>query len=624
MDITITSYSFVDGMTLHTAFQFEFFDEHVGLGHKKLAEYREDLKHLELIIVDEMSLMKSDMLYKIHRRLCEIFQSEDIFANKSVILVGDLMQLPPVMGKYIFESPRNDNFYSYHQEVPLWQQFEVFTLTHNHRQGEGNHWANVLNEIREGIVTEDTEKLLRSRIVDEDHDELTTCHVFYRNVKVGEHNTKMLNKLASESDELFEIPAVQTVPKGFISKVKAHGTIDGTQYMRILSLRVGARVMLISNIGTTDGLVNGAMGTVLDVIKKSEDFVECIIVSFDTETCGERQRNKYPTISHKYKEVNGTPIFRHDLEYQTGRRQRKHSSRAKLLQFPLRLAWAITAHKMQGQTIKENSKLVIHWDTNMIDGMAYVMLGRSECLKDLFIAGKFDPSKIISSLEAKQESELLKKRAEDRKNRNLFFEEGKIHVGFINIRSLKKHWQDLMKDESFQKCQVVGSCETWLELDEDVTLPGYKTEAVNVGRGQGIATFNKLQANVLFKHASPMLSIIALQFDNWLLVFMYCSQGAPNSDITSMLSELFQHVPGDNIIIVGDFNWDFLGPENSLKIFFKQNGFTQYIENPTHEEGGLLDHVYVKGEQCGGRVAVYQKARYYSDHDALFIKINKY
>ena len=57
MDITITSYSFADGMTLHTAFQFEFFDEHVGLGHKKLAEYREDLKHLELIIVDEMSLM---------------------------------------------------------------------------------------------------------------------------------------------------------------------------------------------------------------------------------------------------------------------------------------------------------------------------------------------------------------------------------------------------------------------------------------------------------------------------------------------------------------------------------------------------------------------------------------
>ena len=169
----------VDGTTLHTAFNFDFGNEHIGLGYKKLAEFREYLQDLEFIIVDEMSLMKSDMLYKIHRRLCEVFQSEDLFANKSIILVGDILQLKPVAAKYIFQSPSNDNFYAYHQEVQLWEQFEVYNLIHNHRQGEGNAWTNLLNEMREGIVTEEAENVLRSRLTDEDHEEFAACHVFY-------------------------------------------------------------------------------------------------------------------------------------------------------------------------------------------------------------------------------------------------------------------------------------------------------------------------------------------------------------------------------------------------------------------------------------------------------------
>ena len=65
------------------------------------------MQNLELIIVDEMSMVTSDFLYKMHYRLAEIFQSDDLFANKSVLLVGDLLQLPPVRNgsRYIFETP---------------------------------------------------------------------------------------------------------------------------------------------------------------------------------------------------------------------------------------------------------------------------------------------------------------------------------------------------------------------------------------------------------------------------------------------------------------------------------------------------------------------------------------
>ena len=75
------------------------------LSDKKLALFREMLSELQLIVIDEMSLLKADMLYCIHMRLCEVFQSKDLFANKSIILVGDLLQLPPVKGKFVFERP---------------------------------------------------------------------------------------------------------------------------------------------------------------------------------------------------------------------------------------------------------------------------------------------------------------------------------------------------------------------------------------------------------------------------------------------------------------------------------------------------------------------------------------
>ena len=82
-----------DGTTIHSAFGFDFGDEHIPLGDKKLAETRNDLQHLKLVIIDEISFLKPDMLYKIHMRLCEIFQTKAPFGGKAILLVGDLLQV---------------------------------------------------------------------------------------------------------------------------------------------------------------------------------------------------------------------------------------------------------------------------------------------------------------------------------------------------------------------------------------------------------------------------------------------------------------------------------------------------------------------------------------------------
>ena len=82
-----------DGTTIHSAFDFDFGDEHIPLGDKKLAEMRHHLQHLKLVIIDEMSFLKPDMIYKILMRLCEIFQTKALFGGKGIILVGDLLQV---------------------------------------------------------------------------------------------------------------------------------------------------------------------------------------------------------------------------------------------------------------------------------------------------------------------------------------------------------------------------------------------------------------------------------------------------------------------------------------------------------------------------------------------------
>ena len=385
----------VDGATLHSVFDFKFGNEHVSLSDKKLAIARDMLSELKLIIIDEISMVSADMLYKIHLRLCEIFpdHEDEPYAGIGMVFVGDMLQLRPIKGNYIFDEPKNTHFASYHDVNPLWELHEVIDLRENHRQGDAHEWVGNLNDIRQGNVSEKVEEVLRSRLIQETDaetkkksklsrkrkfkkkqiedrgkpDDLKTTHIFYTNEEVNQHNAKMLNTLEVP---LIEIPANE--PTGGKSRLK-HGCIDSTSFEKNLKIKIGARVMMIYNVNTLDGLVNGSLGNVVGIEYKDES-VEFIIVSFDDQGSGVKQREKYPGLSAKYKHQNGTPIKRHKLEYEmTSKSGKKHAAKKWVIQFPLRLAWGITVHKIQGQTVPKGSKLVLHWHKKLTDGMAYVM-----------------------------------------------------------------------------------------------------------------------------------------------------------------------------------------------------------------------------------------------------------
>ena len=124
----------IGGITLHRAFSFMFGNKRCYLSDKKLAESQKYLDHLKLLIIDEISFVGADMLYKIHFRLKEIFDTPDHvpFAGLNVLLVGDLLQLPPVKARPIFSKPMSDqNVSLWNSDQNLWESFDVMTLTSN-------------------------------------------------------------------------------------------------------------------------------------------------------------------------------------------------------------------------------------------------------------------------------------------------------------------------------------------------------------------------------------------------------------------------------------------------------------------------------------------------------------
>ena len=83
--------------------------------------------------------------------------------NVGIFVLGDLMQMCPISGRYIFLDPRNEQFLLFHELDPLWKKFQCINLEINHRQGEDKDYAEMLNLIRIGKETHDDIGKLKER-----------------------------------------------------------------------------------------------------------------------------------------------------------------------------------------------------------------------------------------------------------------------------------------------------------------------------------------------------------------------------------------------------------------------------------------------------------------------------
>ena len=266
----------INGTTIHSALGIPV--EARGLTIPKLSDksrcsLRIKLSDVKAIIINEISMVSNTLLLYIHQRLIEIFgcvsDFKKPFAGLTMILVGDLYQLPPVMQKAIYAEFYDELYNIY----PLWRNFRMCELTEVMRQRGDTVLIDLLNNIRLGILNPQDLDLLRSQFIDADDDEypINALHIFAENEPARLHNLKMLNIIDSH---LTCVEAIDQVPKEVPVHVYdkilnlSQAKTGGLAYQ--LDIKIGARVMLTSNINISDKLINGQIGSVVYFFRQND------------------------------------------------------------------------------------------------------------------------------------------------------------------------------------------------------------------------------------------------------------------------------------------------------------------------------------------------------------------
>lgn len=641
----------IGGMTVHSALLLRVTKYGKGgepLTFDKLNTLRSKLENLHLVVIDEISMVGSDMLLNIHRRLDEIKGvSEDsvLFGNVCILAVGDLYQLPPVCQSQIYQHVRNSVAAL---DGSLWKDhFRFHELTEVMRQKDDQEFAELLCRVRVGAHTKNDIELLRSRQTstnDRNYPD-DALHVFAYHKDVDARNNKKLYQLAPVAEQRTSIPASD-------DKTDSTGLVDlqttGTKRKRsqtaglhtILVLAVGARVMLLYNVNTSDGLVNGVIGTVEAIIKNNAGIVTTILVKFDNTKVGEaaiissRWRQEFP---------HGVPIVRHEGQYEKAGKKGAQISRR---QFPLTLAWAVTIHKCQGLTMDQI--VVSMKGANRFDnGQAYVAFSRVKTLQGLYITD-FDEVGIKAKKDISHEMNEMRQNQicvpEQPRLLDLLKPEW-ITVGHLNIRYFLEKVNDLqshLEYNIYSKTDVMCFTETYLTKEHNIDpfleacdYVSFRQDVPSLQNHEdkhGImlcasAGLNPMELQaVSIPGLEAKVVVLNAQKSRLVVAVVYRKPSHPMLHFLQLLRSLLAlmplHVP---TVVLGDFNDNIFGKQSSLLTsLMEEHRFKQFVTLPTTDSGSLLDHIYFNrhGPSRHGDVHIDVHDVYYSDHDSIFLSIN--
>ena len=612
---TGTAAANIKGQTLHNAFGFGFGNEFFSLGDKARDERRGELENLTIVIIDEFSLVKSDMLYQLDLRLREVMQSPDlVFGGLSVFLFGDILQLRPVMARYIFEQPISESFLIAYLINSLWEMFDVIILRQNHRQGEDREYADLLNRIRMGNVTDKDLDLLKTRVRQINHPEipLDALVISCTNAEVNRINEDRL-ALINEAEHVSEAVNFTRTQKQLKPRTDASGAISGTPLQKKLKFKIGAKVMLTYNIDTCDSLTNGAFGEVMGYQFDKNGIINQVYVNFYDGECGKLRRINFVALQKEYPGKNITPIDLMEFNYSLSKKSSSTNSNATVIQFPLKLAFAATAHKVQGQTVKKPNSLVIDLRSVREAAQAYVILSRVQALCQLFILVAVCAHKITASVKAMEELERMDKVSI---NKTI---DSRFAVISCNIRSAAKHFKDFITASKVKEAQVLCIQESWLDpLAEDTTfeVSGWKQHSNSAGRGKGIVTFFKSGFEVERDVTQSRYQMTKITSSSMDIINVYRSSGADTQTFLQDLCGLINS--GNHTLILGDFNICYNSQSSDLLFHtLRCLGFKQLVKSPTHKDGRLIDHVFLFSPDSNVSYEVLQQAQYYTDHDLI-------
>nr|XP_034309066.1 uncharacterized protein LOC117683597 [Crassostrea gigas]XP_034309067.1 uncharacterized protein LOC117683597 [Crassostrea gigas]XP_034309068.1 uncharacterized protein LOC117683597 [Crassostrea gigas]XP_034309069.1 uncharacterized protein LOC117683597 [Crassostrea gigas] len=599
------------------------------LKEQSLSGIRTRLEHLQILVIDEVSMVYKRLLFYIHERLVQIKKCKKPFGGVSVIAVGDFYQLPPVKQR------KDERLYKQNGSYPIdyWQDFfKMVELDEIMRQREDKAFATVLNSLRirtsEEPISDEALATLHECLREGPNDVL---HVYSTNQEANEYNLKMLHR---NCEELIEIHADdyqkdKTTGKLALREKPLTSTrVDGLSASLLLA--VNARVMLTRNVSVEDGLVNGAMGYISNFVFKSKqpvNAVEVVEVIFDSSSIGKVQGKRTP-------KGNIVPIKRVEEEIND-----KNVKSVVRHQFPLKLSWACTAHKVQGMT---TSSVVVNLDRTFSPGQAYVAISRVTSKEGLFIETNNEnvvQKKIYADLDVKLALNSMEKYIldEDRICNETKYEIFKTIVLF-NVQSLRGHFQEINCDNRLMKADFVCLTETWLKEEEDIRdieISGFDfhhvarnqcyddnedlTTRLRKAKGGGVGVYKKKTDETILINALEYKNIegitIEIHQDNTVIILIYRPSLLPVNNFLDVLQKVvdFYKRRYSNLVILGDMNED-AKMQGPIQSFLESMGFMQMVHFYTTEGGTILDHVYVTEPL---KTCVHKVSLYFSYHELL-------
>lgn len=325
--------------------------------------YRMRILSLDILVIDESSMLSADLLEKINI-ICQTIRKNNLFfGGIQVVFSMDPLQLSPVFNKntdlyknvdtrLIIESAIFNKEFNKKRE-------NIIVLIENFRQKSDPEFINLLSRLRLNELTEkDIDILNKRKFIPKDK---IYVNLVTSNKKAQIINDNELNKLKGQSIK-------------FVSQFRSEGTNNSVEELILkelhfqfnqkglneLILKKNARVMLVKNLNVEIGLVNGALGTVIDFIGKKKN----PLVKFDN--------NEEAIIEPSNWQI--------DID----------NCKGFACQIPLMLAYSLTIHKCQSLTL---DNAILDLESAFVDGQVYVAISRLKSLNGLFLKS-FDYSKI--------------------------------------------------------------------------------------------------------------------------------------------------------------------------------------------------------------------------------------